>query len=443
MPAIAQASFFRMIAYLLMAIIFRSAVADAGEVYTIKIRGTINPASSHYLTRSLKIAEEAKADFLLVELDTPGGLVTSVREMAQTIEQSKIPVLVYTNPAGSSATSAGALLMISSHIAAMAPGTNIGAAHPVGAQGDDLKGAGAEKAVSDISAFARSMAELRKRNVQAASEVVSKSKSYTAEEALKENLINVIAADYPALWKAIDGTKVQVSSSQVVINTATPPTLHAEEMTPGEKILNYLSHPNIAALLMTLAIILIYSELSAPGIGIGGILGGLCLIVGFIAFQAIPIQMGGLLLLGLGALFIILEVFTATGGIMAFGGSVFVVLGLIWVVDPTMTDMRISPWLIFFIGAFLFSVTLIIGFIVSRIKKQSEEALRKMGGGDTAGVAGYSGRVLSVAADGRSGQVLIRGEHWNFSSEVPLAENDFVKVKKVNGLTLEVFRERD
>lgn len=433
----------RIMVSLWLAISFSSGAVAASDIYTIKIRGTINPATSHYLTRSLTEAQSAGAHFLLVELDTPGGLVTSVREMAQTIEQSKIPVIVYTNPAGSAATSAGALLMISSHVAAMAPGTNIGAAHPVGAQGEDLKGAGAEKAVSDISAFARSMAELRKRNVQAASEVVSKSKSYTAEEALKENLINIIAADYPALWKGIDGLKVQVNTSQTTINTKEAPVLHSIEMTPGEKILNYLSHPNIAALLMTLAIILIYSELSTPGIGIGGILGGLCLLVGFIAFQAIPIQMGGIVLLGLGALFIILEVFTATGGIMAFGGSIFVVLGLIWVVDPAMTDLRISPWLIFFIGAFLFSVTLIIGFVVSRIKKQSEEALRKMGGGDVAGVAGYSGRILEVAADGLSGQVSIRGERWNFISEDPVAENDQVKVKKVNGLTLEIFREKE
>ena len=251
------------------------AKAWGSEAYFIEIRGTINPATSRYLARAIEEAQAAKADFMLIELDTPGGLVTSVREMAQNIDRSQIPVIVFTAPAGASATSAGALLMISSHLAAMAPGTNIGAAHPVGAQGEDIKGAMATKAVNDISAFARAMAELRKRNVKAASDVVAKSNSYTAEEALKSNLIEVIAGDKNALWKSIDKRQVQVGSNKISLKTDPAPTLHPIEMTLGEQVLNYLSHPNIAAILMTLGILLIYSELSAPGLGLGGILGGL------------------------------------------------------------------------------------------------------------------------------------------------------------------------
>lgn len=184
-----------------MLMILFSSTTWSSEAHFIEIRGTVNPATSRYLARAIKEAEVAKGDFLLIELDTPGGLVSSVREMAQNIDQSKIPVSVFTTPAGSSATSAGALLMISSHLAAMAPGTNIGAAHPVSAQGEDIKGVMGEKAVNDISAFARSMAELRKRNVKAASEVVSKSNSFTAEEARKSGLIEVIATDRNDLWE--------------------------------------------------------------------------------------------------------------------------------------------------------------------------------------------------------------------------------------------------
>ena len=409
------------------------------EVYFIEIRGTINPATSRYLTRAINEAETANADFLLIELDTPGGLVASVREMVQSIDASKIPVVVFTLPAGASATSAGALLMISSHLAVMAPGTNIGAAHPVGAQGEDVKGVLAEKAVNDISAFARSMAELRKRNVKAASEVVSKSKSYTAEEALKINLIEIISRDKTTLWKSINNRGVQVGLKEITLKTDPPPISHPIEMTLGEQVLNYLAHPNIAALLMTLAILLIYTELSAPGLG----LGGLCLIIAFISFQMLPIHMGGLILLGFGAFLIISEIFVQSGGVLAVGGSASLLLGLLWVVDPAATDLRISPWVIGSIGIVLFSGTLLIGYGVSRIKKQSEETLKRIGGGDSIGIKGYKGYIQSTALDGKSGHVLIRGELWNFVSKEPLQRNDIVVVNKSNNLTLEVTREKE
>lgn len=428
---------------LLIVISLFSFHAWATDAHVIEIRGTINPATSRYLSRAINDAEAAKSDFLLIELDTPGGLVSSVREMAQKIDQAKIPVIVFTNPAGASATSAGAILMISSHLAVMAPGTNIGAAHPVGAQGEDIKGAMAEKAVNDISAFARSMAELRKRNAKAASEVVSKSTSYTAEEARKSGLIEIIATDKNELWNLMDQRQIQIGPEKVILKTKPAPTLHSTKMTFGEQVLNFLSHPNIAALLMSLGILLIYSELSAPGLGIGGILGGLCLIIAFIAFQAIPIHLGGLLLLGVGAVLILAEIFVMSGGILSAGGSVALIFGLLWVVDPAGTDIRISTWVIGSIGGFLISGTLLIGLAVSRIKKQSEDTMKKIGGGDLAGVHGYRGRVEALATNGMSGQILIRGELWNFISKEPLKINDHVVVNKSNGLTLEVIREKE
>lgn len=412
------------------------------EVFHIEIRTTINPATSRYMSRAIEKAEAVKANFLLVELDTPGGLVTSVREMAQSIDRSKIPVIVFTAPGGASATSAGAILMISSHLAAMAPGTNIGAAHPVVLQGEEMKGAIAEKAVNDIAAFARSMAELRKRNSVAAGEVVSKSNSYTAEEALKANLIEVIAADRSDLWKAINKREIQIGPNKIILNTVPPPNLHFVEMTLGEKFLGYLAHPNIAALLMTVGILLIYTELSAPGIGIGGILGGLCLIVAFIAFQALPIHTGGLVLLGLGVLLILAEVFVMSGGVLALGGSVAFILGLLWVVDPEASDLKISPWVVTLIGVIMMSGTMLIGYGVSRIKKSSQETFNRIGGTGFAGLDGYKGRIHSINSDGKSGQVMIRGELWKFTSNEPIHENENVVVFKSNGLTLEVVRDK-
>lgn len=432
--------FYRLI---ILFFLITNSVSLASEGFHIEIRGTINPASSLYLKRSIEKTEEANADFLLIELDTPGGLVSSVREMAQSIDRAKIPVIVFTTPAGASATSAGAILMISSHLAAMSPGTNIGAAHPVALEGQDIKGANAEKAVNDISAFSRSMAQLRQRNGQAASEVVSKSNSYTAEEALAANLIEVIAADKIALWKTINNRTVLVGQKSIAFKTDPAPTLHFIEMTLGEIVLNQLAHPNVAAILMTLGILLIYAELSAPGLGLAGILGGLCLVVAFIAFQALPIQMGGLVLLGIGVLLIISEIFVNSGGALALGGTVSLLLGLLWVVDPVGTDLRISPWVLGFVGMILLSGVLIIGYGVARLKKQSAETLKKVGGGDAAGVSGYKGRVVNIDPNGLTGQMSIRGEYWRFISKEPLKENDPVVVTNSHGLILEVIRGKE
>jgi len=429
--------------FFIAALFFISAKASAAVAYHIEIRGTINPAVARYMQRVIEEAQLANARMIVIELDTPGGLVSSVREMVQSIQKSKIPIIVYVAPAGAAATSAGALLMISSHVAAMAPGTNIGAAHPVGAQGEDIKGAMGEKAVNDIAAFARSMAELRKRNVKAASEVVSKSNSFTAEEALKINLIDVVAADKKALWKSIHQRQVQVGPVNVNLQTDPEPTLHHAEMTLGEQVLNYLAHPNIAAILMSLGILLIYAELSSPGLGWGGILGGLCLIVAFIAFQLIPIHLGGVILLAVGVALIIAEIFVVSGGILSIGGSVALAFGLLWVVDPTATDLRISPWLIAMIGGVLMLGTLLIGYFISRLKQQTQEALKNIGGGDFAGVQGYKGQVKTLSADGKSGQIFIRGELWNFISQDQLNENDTVVVRGVQGLTLDVIREKE
>lgn len=428
--------------FLIFGLFLCTTTSRGSEVFVIEIRGTINPATSRYMSRAIENAESNKANFLLVELDTPGGLVSSVREMTQSIDRSKIPIIVFTTPGGASATSAGAILMISSHLAVMAPGTNIGAAHPVVIQGEEMKGAVAEKAVNDISAFARSMAELRKRNSSAAGEVVSKSNSYTAEEALKINLIEVIAADKAELWKAIHKREIQVGQNNVTLNTDPPPILHFVEMTFGEKLLSYLAHPNIAALLMSIGILLIYTELSAPGLGVGGILGGLCLIVAFIAFQALPIHTGGLVLLGIGVLLILSEIFVVSGGVLATGGTISLILGLIWVIDPHASDLKISPSLIAAIGVVMISGTMLIGYGVSRIKKFSEATFDRIGGGGFAGLKGYKGRIQSVEQDGKSGQVLIRGELWKFISKDPIKENENVVVYKSNGLILEVIRDK-
>lgn len=426
--------------FLFTLLLFKSLQAE--EIVRIEIRGTINPATSQFFKRALEEAEKKKAQLLLMELDTPGGLVTSTREMAQAMDRSKIPVVVFTSPAGASATSAGALLVISSHLAAMAPGTNIGAAHPVALQNDEMKGAMAEKAVNDISAFARSMAELRGRNAKAANEVVTKSNSYTAEEALKAKLVEYIVPDISTLWKSIDKRTVFVGKEKMQLNTSPPPQVRTLVMSRGEKLLDIIAHPNIAAILMTLAILLIYAELSTPGLGLPGILGGVFLVIAFISFQALSIHIGGLILLSIGTLLIIAELFTSSGGLLALGGSFALILGLLWGVNYG-SDLKISAWVIGLITTILGGGILLITIGMSRLKKHSEETLKKIGGGDLAGVRGYKGIVKSINPDFQSGTVLIRGELWNFISQEQINVSDSVTVKQAKGLVLEVEKNKE
>jgi membrane-bound serine protease (ClpP class) len=429
---------FHLLRQISMALILLCSQCLLAKGVAIEIRGTINPATSHYLGRAIGFAEKEKFDFVLVELDTPGGLVSSVREMAQAIDQSTVPILVYTSPAGAAATSAGALLMISSHLSAMAPGTNIGAAHPVGAQGEDIKGEMGEKAVNDLSAFARSMAELRGRNVKVAEQVVTKSKSFTADEALNLKFVDLIAKDRSELWSELNNRKIKVGLEEKVLSTQPEPEILQLKMTLGESILHQLSHPNIAAILMSLAIVLIYAELSAPGIGVSGVLGGICLITAFISFQALSVSTGGMILLALGIILFISEIFVVSHGALALGGSISLILGFLWAIDPTETDLRIDPMIIAGISVVTLGSSLLIGYVVSRLKKQSEGALLKVKGGELSGLKEYDGRIVEVDSTGFHGQVEIRGELWNFVADEVMKKNKKVKVTSTNGLTVKV-----
>jgi membrane-bound serine protease (ClpP class) len=406
----------------------------APTVLVAEIRGTINPATSSYLKDAIHRAEKMKAQALVVELDTPGGLVQSVREMAQSVDDAVVPVIVYVGPAGASATSAGALLMLSSHVAAMAPGTNIGAAHPVGAQGEEVKGAAGEKAVNDVKAFSRGLAELRGRNVKLAEEVVSKSTSMTSEEALKKKFIDVSASTRAELLNKIDGRKVKLKSGTVELKTAGAQIVQ-KEMSLGQKLLHYVAHPNIAAILMSLGLLLIYIELNNPGITVAGIGGGLCLILAFMAFQVLPIQVGGVVLLVLGMLLLLLEPFVATGGILAGGGVVAFILGLVWFVDPERTDLRVSTMVLVATGVSLAFGAAVIGYAALNMRKLSEKVLRDLGGsGQKSGLLGYQAVIAEVGVDPHRAIAHIRGETWSVVSKDELTKGQKVEVIDVEGL---------
>jgi len=408
-------------------------------VFVAEIRGSINPASSKYLMNTITRAVDQDAQMVLVELDTPGGLVSSVRQMAQAIDSSPIPVVVFVTPAGAAATSAGALLMLSSHIAAMSPGSNIGAAHPVGPQGKDIEGTMGEKATNDVMAFAKGLAEVRKRNLKVAEEIVTKSRSLTAEEALKENLIEILASTRADLFQALDGRKVRTKNGEVTLRTQNP-VIHISRMSLGDRVLHLLANPNIAGILLTLAMFLLYVELTHPGISVAGVLGVICLLIAFMALQMLPIHTGGVALLILGMVLLCAEPFAPSGGILAAGGTLAFMLGLLWVIDPAETDLRMSVFVWVPATILLGSGAAVIAVAAARMKTLSKETLERMGGGDLAGLSGYVGLVNSISEDGRSGTATIRAEIWNFASDVPVREGDRVKASSIDGAVVTVIK---
>ncbi len=418
-----------------------TSAADS-HVLKMEIRGTINPATADFLKTTLHRAETEKAAAVLIELDTPGGLVASTRIMAQLIDESKVPVLVFVGPAGASATSAGALLMLASHVAGMAPGTNIGAAHPVslsgGSEGQDAKGVMGEKIVNDVKAFARSLAELRGRNTQLAEEIVAKSTSFTAPEALERKLIEILVPTSQEFLVRAHGRNVSLKSG--------PTTLvldHAKQesvaMSWGQKLLDTLSNPNIAAILMTLAMVLIYLELSNPGISVAGILGVICLVVAFMAFQTLPITTGGVALLVLGMIMMAAEIFASTHGVLAAGGLLSFVLGLLWLIDPNEPSFAIHRWVIVGAGAGLGTAVAILAWAASRTRKLARETRARVGGGGTSGLIGYQGHVEHVEGKAANeGKALFRGELWDFQSNEPVAVGDAVEAMQVHGFKVHV-----
>jgi len=419
-----------------------SPVIENTTVWVAEIRGTINPAVSEYLKSVIQKAEKSKNGIVLIEMDTPGGLLQTTRTIAQQIDASEVPVVVYVTPAGASATSAGALIMFSSHFAAMAPGTNIGAAHPVGPEGKDVEGAMGDKVLNDTTAFARSMAELRGRNVALAEAVVSKSKSFTSEEALKEQLIEFVSPGRAELISALDGKTIKVKNKDIVLSTKNV-VYESVQMTMGQKLLNLLAHPNVAAIFMTLAMLLIYVEVSNPGITIAGVAGVICLLIAFMAFQILPIQTGGVALLALGMILMVAEPFVGSGGALAVGGVISFILGLIWIVDPSKTDLEVERSVLFAAAGILTMGALAIGIAAGRTRMLHRRAMESIGGGSIQGLYGYRAKIESLGGDKLRGKIRIRGEIWNFISDDLLSESDHVEVYQVKGMKALVRKSND
>jgi len=400
------------------------------DVMVITLSGVINPVATEYIGKSIKITNEKKLEALVIELDTPGGLDTSMRKIVKDIIGSEVPVVVYVSPSGSRAASAGVFITLSAHIAAMAPGTNIGAAHPVGI-GEKMDKVMAEKATNDAAAYIKSLAERNGRNAKWAEDAVRKSISATEEEALKEGVIDLVSNDLNSLLSDIDGKKVRTVMGEKVLNTAKANIIR-EGMGLRYRILNLISDPNVAYILMLLGFYGLFFELTNPGSIFPGVMGGICLILAFYAFQTLPVNYAGLLLIILAIILFILEVKIISHGVLTIGGIISMVIGSIMLFESPAPFMKLSLYVILpaaIITALFFSLTL--GLAFKAFKRKPVTGSEGLLGGE--GVAS-----TDITKDG--GMVLLHGERWSAFSDEPISKGEKVKVEAVSGLKVKVKR---
>ncbi|MCX8030931.1 MAG: nodulation protein NfeD [Thermodesulfovibrionales bacterium] len=398
------------------------------EAIIITLDGVINPVAAEYVAKSIKKATEKKAELLIIQLDTPGGLDTSMRNIVKDINNSQIPIVVYVSPSGARAASAGVFITMAAHIAAMSPGTNIGAAHPV-AIGEKMDKALAEKALNDAVAYIKSIAEQHGRNAKWAEDAVRKSISATEVEALKNNVIDLIANNIDDLLTKIHGKKVKVFYQERLIDTSNLTLVH-DEMGLRSKILNFISDPNVAYLLMLIGFYGIFFELTNPGSIFPGVLGGICLVLAFYSFQTLPVNYAGLLLILIGIVLFILEVKVVSYGMLTIGGIVSVVLGSLMLYDSPFPFMKLSLSIIIpaaIITALFFIITFKLAYKAYKSKPVTGQE----------GLVGLEG-VAKTDISSEGGMVFIHGEYWSAYADSFINKDEKVVVEEVKGLKLKV-----
>jgi membrane-bound serine protease (ClpP class) len=390
--------------------------------------GVINPVSAEYLHDAIASAQEDKAQALIFRLNTPGGLDTSMRLIIKDITGSTIPVIVYVSPSSGRAASAGVFITMAAHVAAMAPGTNIGAAHPVAMGGEKMDEEMKKKVENDSVAYITSIAQQRGRNVAWAEDAVRKSVSVTERDALKLKIIDVVADDVPALLKQLDGRTIGLQSGPIVLHTAGA-VLREFPMGTRLELLKILSDPNIAYLLMTIGTIGIIAELYSPGAILPGVVGAISLILAFYSFQSLPVNYAGVLLFLLGIAFFILEATVTSYGLLAIGGVIAMLLGSVMLIKTDVEFLQISWSVILPVVtlATLFSL-FIVGMGVKAMRRRPMTGREEM--------VGLVGIVKTALVP--HGQFAVHGELWEAVSEQPLQPGDEAEVTGVDGLRLRV-----
>ncbi|HYA87751.1 MAG TPA: nodulation protein NfeD [Nitrospirota bacterium] len=403
--------------------------ARHSQIFLINIDAPITPVVSEYILKSIDKASETKAEAIIIQLNTPGGLVDSMQQIVMKMMASDVATVVYVAPSGARAASAGVFITLAANVAAMAPTTHMGAAHPVTMQGNMDKTM-EKKVVNDLAAMARGIAEKRGRNTKWAEDAVRKSVSITETEALKDHVIDLIAPDVPTLVKGLNGKTVGL-----VIGNKTLSTEGAEvtEISMGfrYRLLEIISNPNIAYILMILGFYGLYFELSNPGAIFPGVAGAICLVLAFYALHTLPINYAGLLLIVLGISLFIAEAFITSHGVLGIGGTISMLLGSVMLINSSSPVLQIS-WAVIIpavgISAILFIITVTVAVRVYREKP-------------TTGKEGMIGMEAVAKTDIHTeGQVFMRGEYWSAWSDEPIQKGERVTVTALQGLKVKVKR---
>jgi membrane-bound serine protease (ClpP class) len=410
-----------------------SASSAAGEqplVTRIVVAGTINPAVADFIGESIQHSQEMNTRALIIQLDTPGGLLNSTREIVKQILAAPVPVIVYVAPGGASAASAGMFVTLSAHVAAMAPGTNIGAAHPVGAGGEEVKGVMGEKLENFVASYGEAIARRRGRNVEWAIKAVRESAAIDAVEAVKLGVVDFIAVDQEELLQKANGRRVEVNGKDVTLSLAGA-QIRTLEMSRLQKVINFVADPNIAYFLLMIGILGLYLELSSPGLIFPGVLGAICLFLAAVALQLLPINYTGLGLIALGVICLIAELFVTSFGLLGIAGIICFVLGSLILFDSPGETLIVPRGIILTVAITLGAAVLGVGYLVVKSQRQ-KPAL------GLSSLVGETGEVIEKIAP--SGKIRLRGEIWNAESEETIDVGETVVIVKVEGLRVWVRR---
>ena len=400
------------------------------HVNLIVIDGGINPAVNDYIRESIQRAHQGNARALIIQLDTPGGLLSSTRSIVKEMLGAPLPIIVYVGPSGAGAGSAGVFITMAANIAAMAPGTNIGAAHPVAGGGQEVKGVMGEKLENFTASFSETIAQRRGRNTDFAIQAVRRSISITDKEALEKNVIDIIATDVSDLLKQANGREVDVGSVKRTLDFDGVSILHFE-MGLKQKVINILADPNIAYLLMMAGILGLYMEFSNPGALFPGIAGGIALLLALASFQVLPINYAGLLLIGLGLCLLVAEAFVPSFGILGISGVVSLGLGSLLLFNVQGSDLAVDGSIVLAAVGTLSAFVLVVTVLVVRSQRRKA----------TLGYGGLIGEVGEVRDRlDRRGKVFVHGEVWNAEGAERLEAGDRVEVVGYDGMMLKVKR---
>jgi membrane-bound serine protease (ClpP class) len=424
------------------------ALGAGGHINVVSVSGSINPASADYLIDSIAASEQDGAAMLLIELDTPGGLVSSTRDILQAMLNARVPIVVYVTPRGAWAISAGTFITVAANVAAMSPGTSIGAAHPVSAGGGTERkpqeesedepssgrsvDVGMEKAENALAAMMESIAQERNRNVEWVVKAVRESVAVSETKALELGVIDVIAENRRALLEAIDGRVVRVNGEEQTLELAGLPAVDLE-MTLVQKIFNFLADPNVAMLLFMAGGLGLYAEFNSPGLIVPGVLGVVCMVLAAIAFQILPFDWVGLILVLAGLGLFAAELYVSSfGGLFALGVGCLLLGGTMIFDQPDLSDLTVSFWSV--LVPTVAAMALFGGLIVFSVGKVM--VVDQIVGVDE--LLGLVGKTVSPLTP--DGKVFVRGEYWNAQADENVEEGEAVEVTAIEGLRMTVRR---